>query len=148
MNEKVHKNKRVARKLSLGALIMAACFLIALPTLNAQQGQKDQQGYGEQPQQQEYQYQDPSQQAAAFSDAELKKFAAALTDVNSIRAEYSEALENMKDAGKAQELDKKYTQKIINAIEGKGLSVEDYNNIIKAMQGNPQLREKVKNMSN
>jgi len=147
MNEKAHKNKRMAGKLSLGALIMAVCFLIALPTLNAQQGQKDQQGYGEQ-QQQEYQYQDPSQQAADFSDPELKKFAAALSEVNNIRGEYSEALENVKDSGKAQELQNKYTKKMINAIEGKGLSVEDYNNISKAMQENPQLREKVKNMSN
>lgn len=86
MNEKAHKNKRVAGKLSLDALIIAASFLIALPTLNAQQGQKDQQGYGEQ-QQQEYQYQAPSQQEADFSDAELKKSAAALTDVNNIRGE-------------------------------------------------------------
>jgi len=143
MCTKVQKSRKVAGKLSFLGLIMAACFLIALPTLNAQQGQQGQQG-----QQQEYQYQDPSQQAADFSDAELKKFAAARTDVNDIRGEYSEALGNVEDPDKAQELQNKYTQKMISAIEEKGLSVQNYNAITKAVQENAGLREKVNKMGN
>lgn len=141
MSEKVQKSKTVAWKLSFGAFIMAACFLIAVPSINAQQGQQGQQ-------QQEYQYEEPSQQAADFSDQELKKFAAAQTDVDDIRGEYSDALGNVEDPDKAQELQNKYTRKMINAIEDKGLSVEDYNNISRAIQGNPELQKKVESMGN
>lgn len=170
MRTKVQKNK-TAWKLSLVGLIMAACFLIALPTLNAQQSQQGQQGYGGQQEQQGYggeqgqqgqqgyggeqgqqgqqQYQEPSQKKAEdFSDSELENFAAAQSKVDDVRGEYSDELSGVEDPGKAQELQSKYTEKMINEIEETGLSVSDYNNISSAIQQNPKLQKKVDKMGN
>ena len=143
------------------ALIIAACFLIVAPPLAAQQGQQGyggQQGeksYGGQQQQQqyqqrEYQYQDPAQQQqqpADFNQETLQKFAEARTAVDEIRDEYTNELSDIDDASKARELQNKYTQKMIDAIEDEDLSVKKYNNVSRAMQDSPELQRKVENLS-
>jgi len=145
--------KTLTWKAALTGLIIGACFLIAVPPLCAQQGQQGQQGQkGQQGQQgqQQYQYQDPQQQQqpADFNQENLQKFAEAQTEVSEIRGEYSDALSNVEDAEKARELQDKYTQKMIDAIEEKDLSVSKYNDISRAIQDNPGLQEKVENLSN
>ncbi|MFP4226940.1 MAG: DUF4168 domain-containing protein, partial [Desulfobacterales bacterium] len=40
----------------------------------------------------------------------------------------------------------KYTEKMIDAIEGKDLSVNKYNEVSQAMQNSPELQEKVNSM--
>ena len=120
-------------------LIIAACFLIAVPPLAAQQGQ---QGYGGQQQQGQQGYQQ-QQQPTDFDDSELKVYAKAKNDVDDIRSEYSDALRGVEEADKARELQNKYTEKMIDAIEEKDLSVKKYNQISQAMQNSPELREKI-----
>ncbi|HMA85495.1 MAG TPA: DUF4168 domain-containing protein [Desulfosalsimonadaceae bacterium] len=95
--------------------------------------------------QQQYQYPDPQQQQqpADFNQENLQKFAEAQTDVSEIRGEYSDALSDVEDANKARELQEKYTQKMIDAIEENNLSVSKYNEISRAVQDNPSLKEKV-----
>lgn len=153
MNAKTLLKKTTAWKTVCTGLIIAACFLIAAPPLAAQQGQQGyggeqgQQGYGgeqQQQQQQEYQYEEPAQKSASdFEEDTLQKFAEAKNDVDDIRGEYSEALKGVEDANKARELQDEYTQKMIDAIEEKDLSVNKYNEISQAMQGNSELQEKV-----
>jgi len=132
------------------AIIAAGCLVIA-PPLAAQQGE---QGYGgQQGQQQQYQqrqYQDPAQQQqpANFSEENLQKYAEARETVNDIRNDYSNALSDVEDPQKAQELQNKYTQKMIAAIEDEDLSVSKYNDIGRAVEHNPKLQKKVDNLSN
>ena len=152
MKTKTLRRKTVGRKGCFLALIIAACFMVAAPPLAAQQGQ---QGYGEQQQQEqyqqrEYQHQDPAQQQqpANFSEEDLQKFAGAKTTVDEIRDKYSNALEGVDDPSKARELQNKYTQKMIDAIEGEDLSVEKYNKITRAIQDSPELQRKVDNLGN
>src|SRR6056297_2296266 len=156
MKAKTLQRKTVGRKGCFLALIIAACFLIAAPPLAAQQGyggQQGQQGYGGEQQQQQYQqreYQDPAQQQqpADFREKNLQKFAEANTAVDEIREEYSNALSDIDDTEKARELQDRYTQKMIDAIEDEGLSVQKYNEINRAMQNNPELQRKMENLSN
>ncbi len=151
MNAKTLLKKTTAWKTVCTGLIIAACFLIAAPPLAAQQSQQGQQGYGgeQQQQQQEYQYQEPAQKSASdFKEDTLQKFAEAKTDVDDIRGEYSEALRGVEDAEKARELQDTYTEKMIDAIEGKDLSVSKYNEVSQAMQNSPELQEKVNSMMN
>ena len=159
MKTKTLQKKTVGRKGCFLALIIAACFLIAAPPLAAQQGQQgygDQQGekgyggqQGEQQQYQQRQYQDPAQQQPAnFSEENLQKYAEARETVNDIRNEYSNALSDVEDPKKAQKLQNKYTQKMIDAIEGEDLSVSKYNDIGRAIQDDPKLQKKVENLSN
>jgi len=63
--------------------------------------------------------------------------------VSEIRGEYSDALSDVEDANKARELQEKYTQKMIDAIEENNLSASKYNEISRAVQDNPSLKEKV-----
>ncbi|MFP4532561.1 MAG: DUF4168 domain-containing protein [Desulfobacterales bacterium] len=153
MNAKTLLKKTTAWKTVCTGLIIAACFLIAAPPLAAQQSQQGQQGYGgeqeqqQQQQQQEYQYEEPEQKSASdFEEDTLQKFAEAKTDVDDIRGEYSEELRGVEDADKARELQDKYTEKMIDAIEGKDLSVNKYNEVSQAMQNSPELQEKVNSM--
>ena len=122
-------------------LIMTACFLLAAPQAMAQDGGQ-QEGYKGN---QEYQYQQP--QETDISDKQLEKFALALNDISEIRSEYSEVISDVKDADKAQELQSKYTKKMIASIEENGLDVEQYNEISMAMQRDPEIQQKVQEMS-
>jgi hypothetical protein len=103
------------------------------------------QDYGGQ-QYQQQQQQQPTQMN--FEDEDLEKFANAQSDVAGLREEYSEALSQVEENADAQALQETYTHRMIKVIEENGLSVEDYNNIIMAMQGDSELREKLNNMMN
>jgi len=126
------------KKSGLISLIVAACCLIAVPPLAAQQSQQGQQ----------YDYQQQSQGAADFEDKDLEKFAEAKTEVDEIRSKYSDALGRVDEPKKARELQDKYGQQMVESIKEKDLSVEQYNQISRAMQGNPDLKEKIDSMAN
>lgn len=164
MKTKTLRRKTVGKKGCFLALIIAALFLIATPPLAAQQGQEGyggqqgEKGYGgqrqqqqhQQSQQEEYQYQDPAQQQqpADFNQETLQKFAEARSAVDEIRDEYTNELSDIDDAKKARELQNKYTQKMIDAIEDEDLSVKKYNDVSRATQSSPELQKKVENLSN
>ncbi len=154
--------KTILKKMSnrkFYALAGAACFLLAAPPLMAQdygdkqqyQGQQGQQG---QHQQQEYQYQQQpqqeaqQQQSADFDDKSLKKFAKVQTDLDEIRAKYSQEVQQVEEPDKARELQSKYRQQLIDAIRDNGLDIQTYNEISGAMQDNPELQEKIDKMAN
>jgi hypothetical protein len=96
------------------------------------------------------QYQQKQQQPPQtdFEDKDLEKFAKAQSKVDEIRSEYSEALSQVEDNADAQALQETYSHRMVQVIENTGLSVEDYNNVIMAMQGDAELREKVSNLMN
>ncbi len=129
------------------SLIVAACCLIAVPPLAAQQSQQSQQGQQGQ-QGQQYDYQQQSQGADDFSEKDLEKFAKAKSEVDEIRTKYSDALGRVDEPEKARKLQDKYGQQMVESIRDRDLSVEKYNQISRAMQGNPDLKEKVDTMAN
>jgi hypothetical protein len=118
------------------ALVAAMACLMVVPAMA--------QDYGGQPYQQQQQQPPP----ADFNDKDLEKFAKAQVKVDEIRSEYSEELSQVEDNAEAQALQEAYTQRMLQVIEKSGLSVEDYNKVIMAMQGDAELREKVNNLMN
>ncbi|MFP4039177.1 MAG: DUF4168 domain-containing protein [Desulfosudaceae bacterium] len=111
-----------------------------------QQGQQQGQDYGGQGQQQGQDYQQPGSQEEEtpdFGEEDLKKFAGAQDSVSEIRSEYSEELRNTEDSSKAQELQSKYQEKMVDAVEEEDLSIEKYNEIIQAMARDPELKEEI-----
>ncbi|MFO7752590.1 MAG: DUF4168 domain-containing protein [Desulfobacteraceae bacterium] len=118
------------------ALIIAICFMISVPPLSAQQD--DEQGYDDQQQQ---------EQTKDFSDQDLEKFASAKGKLDGIRDEYSAELEQVNDAEEAQKLQNKYGQKMIEEIRAEDMTVEKYNEISQAMQSDPELQEKIQQIS-
>lgn len=138
MKKKIRSNGIGVGRSVFISLIVAACCLIAVPPLAAQQSQQGQQGQ---------QYQQETQSADDFSEGDLEKFAEAKTEVDEIRSKYSDALGRVDEPEKARELQDKYGQQMVESIRDRDLSVEKYNQISRAMQGNPDLKEKIDGMA-
>lgn len=89
-----------------------------------------------------------SNQAADFSEADLKKFADVQEDLEGIRSEYSGRLESTEDPDQAAQLQQEASQKMVQTVQDKGLDVDTYSNIALAIQSDPELRDKVQSMLN
>ncbi|MFO7930594.1 MAG: DUF4168 domain-containing protein [Thermodesulfobacteriota bacterium] len=135
MTARIMQRKTMWKVITMAA---ALCFLAAAP-LAAQEGDQEQQ---------EYEYQQPEQTAEDFSDSDLEKFAQAQTEVDDIRSEYSDELSGVEDTEKARELQDKYADQMVKAIEDAGLDVQTYNEISMALQNDPELQEKIDEMGN
>jgi hypothetical protein len=95
------------------------------------------QGYGAQPQQEQ------QQQMPSFSDAELQTFAEAAKEVQQINQEYQPQMQQAQTPEEQQSIRDEATEKMVEAIEQKGLSVEQYNQIASAAQSDPETAEKI-----
>lgn len=83
-----------------------------------------------------------------FSDADLEKFAAVQQDLEVIREEYAAKLETTEDPTKAQELQQEASQTMSQAVQSKGLDIETYSSIAKAVRNDDALRQRVIEMIN
>jgi predicted glycoside hydrolase/deacetylase ChbG (UPF0249 family) len=88
--------------------------------------------------------QTPPTDAASFSDDTLKSFADAFLEIASISQEYQPQLEG---AGTPEEQQRVRTEaggRMLEAVEGtEGISVEEYNQIMEAAQGDPELAQRI-----
>lgn len=139
MTAKTMQNKSTFWKFL--SLAVALCFFLAAPA--AAQDQEQQQK-----EKKEYEYEEPEKKAEDFSEGELEKFAEAQSEVEEIRNEYSDEVSDVEDTEKARELQDKYAEKMVDSIEETGLDAETYNEISMAIQNDPDLKEKVENMTN
>lgn len=94
-------------------------------------------------------YQNPAATEAQknnYSDAELKKFVKVQQDISSIRQEYIPKIEKTDDQSKAQKLQMEANDKMVAAIQDKGLDIPTYNAIATAYNSEPGLRNRVDSM--
>lgn len=82
-------------------------------------------------------------QGLSFSDNEIKAFAEAVKEVQNISQEYQPQMQKAETPDQQQAVRKEAEDKMISAIEGKGLSVDQYNQIAAAAQSDPQTAAKV-----
>src|SRR6056297_425698 len=95
-----------------------------------------------------YQYLNTAQQQNFdFSDKELKKFSLIKNEVDKIREKYSQSLGMVDNPDKARSLQDKYIKQVLETIREKGMSVERYTEISRALQRDPELREKIEKMT-
>lgn len=95
-------------------------------------------------------YQSPPPPAAAqadVSDKKLKKFSKAHNKVETIREDYTSRLVETQDSEKAQELQTEANMKMTRAVEDAGLDVESFNQIAIALQENPELQQRLSEIS-
>lgn len=92
--------------------------------------------------------QQPPNQASAedVSDADLEQYVDAESEIQSIRQEYVETINNAESQEEAQSLQVEAQEKMVSAVEGAGLSIEEYNQIANALQSNEELRKKAEQM--
>jgi hypothetical protein len=81
-----------------------------------------------------------------FDELTLKKFATANVELGMIQNEFAQKLQGIQDQEKAMELQKEMGEKMVTAVQNKGLDVETYNAIANQMSVDEQLRSKVETM--
>lgn len=77
--------------------------------------------------------------APAVDKQEVKKFVAAYTDVQEVRQDYSQQLQGVQDAEKAKDLQQKAQEKMDDAVESNGLTVDEYRELANQINQDPEL---------
>lgn len=78
--------------------------------------------------------------------AKLEKFAAAFGQVRDLQQQFARSLEQVESQEEAQSLQQQIQTKMLQAVQGNGLTVDEYNNIVSRLDQDPALRAKVMEM--
>lgn len=87
------------------------------------------------------------EQASNFSDQQLMKFADASKEIAMLNQEYAGRLQNTDGDEAQQQIREEANDKMIQAVETQGLSVETFNAVGEAIQNDPALLKKVQEMA-
>jgi hypothetical protein len=82
-------------------------------------------------------------QADNVPEGTINKAAAALRRVSEIKQTYSQRLGGAKTQDELQTLQRQATDEAVKAIGDQGLTVDQYNQVIRQAQANPKLRDKL-----
>ena len=80
------------------------------------------------------------------TEADLEKFAAAYGQLQTVRAEYGQKMQQAEDKSKQQELRKEGQQAMVSAIRNEGLEIAEYRRIGKKLNNDKELRSKLQSM--
>ncbi len=76
-------------------------------------------------------------------DEMVEKVGAAVGQVAMIRQEYTERVQTAESDDEKERLAEKAQQAAVKAIGDQGLSVNDYNEVVTAAEGNPELEDRL-----
>lgn len=93
---------------------------------------------------QEQQPQQPPQ--IEVNDSQLDAFVDATVDIVDIREDYQSRAASVESPEEMGELETQANAEMIDAVEGAGLQVEEYNQIAQAAQQDPELDEQIVEM--
>ena len=85
--------------------------------------------------------------SADFSDKELKNFVELQDKISKVREDYVSKIESADSEKKARKLQQKAQSEMVDVIENQGMSVKEYNAIAVAYNSNPEVQERVDNLS-
>lgn len=80
---------------------------------------------------------------AAMTEQTIDTFVDAFVAVQGIREDYTERLQAASDQGEAQGLQQEAQEKMMQAVEASGMSVQEYNEVAMTLQNDPELLERV-----
>ncbi|CAB0150915.1 hypothetical protein PSI9734_01354 [Pseudidiomarina piscicola] len=121
----------------LPTLIASALFASTAATAAPLMQQSAQQGQAMQQQQAQIK----------MTDALLKKFLAAMNQVQQVSQKYSKQFQNAENAEQAQTIQQKAQEEMIAAVNNAGLSAEEYNAVIQQVQQDPELQKRLQEMT-
>lgn len=113
---------------------VCSAFMLASAPVMAQSAAEQQQAPAQQA---------PAQQSESFSDNEVEKFAASYSGITEVRERFSAELQKADDAEEAHKIQQQANDEMVGVIESNDLTIQEYNAIAEAMQGDPELRERV-----
>ena len=133
---------RLSQPLAAAALSAAALFL--LPVANAQMNPPQARPQAQSPQTQSPQAQSPEVQSPSptISDQKLSAAAAAIGQVATIRHSYESRIAEAPPSDQ-ERLTGEANDALEKAVTDQGLSIDEYNTIIKTAQNNPAIRQKL-----
>jgi Domain of unknown function (DUF4168) len=133
---------RLLQPLAAAALIVSG--LIMTPAANAQMSTPQARPEQQSPQAQSPQAQSPQAQSPSptISDEKLNAAAAAIGRVTSIRQSYEPKIAAAPPANK-QHMSEEANDAMKKAVTDQGLSVDEYNSIIRTAQNDPSVRQKL-----
>jgi len=123
----------------LAAAVLGVAGLLLLPVANAQMNQTQPRPPVQSPQAQPPQAQSPS---PTIPDEKLTAAAAALGDVTSIRESYERKIAEAPQPDK-QRVTEEANNALKKAVTDQGLSVDEYNTILRTAQNDPTVRQKL-----
>ena len=135
---------QVFQHISRACLAAAAAMVIAAPAAMAQ-AEGAQQPQNQPPAAQQQPAPQPGS-GPAFAEVEVKAFASAALEVRTISADFAPKIaeaESKQDAKGIATLRKQAEDEMIKAVEGNGLSVEQYNKIYVVARNEPELRSRI-----
>ena len=112
----------------LAAVVLAAAWLVSVPGANAQAPLPPP---------------GPSDQTASIPDQKLDAAAAAIKQVGSIKESFEQQIEAAAPSDRERIADEA-NNALVKAVTDQGLSVEEYNSIMKVAQDDPDVREKIR----
>lgn len=86
------------------------------------------------------------QQSYDISDDQLSQFVAAQHAAGEVQEKYQEVAQDISSQEEMNALQQQMNVELIEAVEGVGLSVDEYNMIMAALQTDPEIQEKYTNM--
>lgn len=81
-----------------------------------------------------------------YSDEQLQNYVLAMQDVSAIGQEKEPEIANAESEDEAQEIWQEAQEEMASAVEDRGLTVEEYNEITQAAQSDPELASKLNSM--
>jgi hypothetical protein len=88
----------------------------------------------------------PQTQAVQPSDQQLQRFASASQKVSGVVDEYRPKVEAAKSDAAKQKIVQEADAKMVKLVQADGLSVEEFNGIGRAVQQDPQLKQRLMSM--
>jgi len=82
-------------------------------------------------------------QATALTDETIDTFVDAFVAVQEIREDFTERLHSASDEAEAQAMQQEAQEKMMQAVEESGMSVQEYNGVAMALQNDPELMQQV-----
>ena len=78
-----------------------------------------------------------------FNDSELKSFAAALVQVSRINDNYLPIFYAAKTPEEQQAVEQKASQEMVQAVQGAGMTVDKYQEILSLARSNPEVANRI-----
>jgi hypothetical protein len=134
-----HHATRTRLSQPLAAAVLGVAGLLLLPAASAQMNQTQPRPQAQSPQAQSPQAQSPS---STIPDEKLTAAAAALGEVTSIRQSYERKIAEAPQPDKQRVTDEA-NNALKKAVNDQGLSVDEYNTILRTAQNDPTVRQKL-----
>lgn len=81
--------------------------------------------------------------SAEFSDEAVEQFAAAYSRIYRIQQDLSNRLQETADREVAMKMQRDVQKEMVDVVRAEGMSVEDYNEVVAAMQADVVLRNRI-----